>query len=183
MKINEIIVEGITNYLGGFGQAMNKMSWANGGSEKYYADKRAKALAKANADVKVAAQNQDQQPIDTPEPVQTTQPQAQPEKLSIDQRRARRSKKIKPTLPTSYPTPSYSMQRTPQQRLQAVQTGDIIEIPGVGDITYDHSRNKWVDPNGEDIVIKNDVDKLNQRRDLVRRKSYLSQMDQPGTAT
>ena len=168
MKINEIIVEGITNYLGGFGQALNKMSWANGGSEKYYADKRAKALAKAKADVKTAAQNQDQQPIDTPEPAQTTQPQAQPEKLSIDQRRARRSK---------------SMQRTPQQRLQAVQNGDIIEFPGVGDITYDHSRNKWVDPTGEDVVIKNDVDKLNQRRDLMRRKSYLSQMDQPGTAT
>lgn len=166
MKINEIIVEGITNYLGGFGQALNKMSWANGGSEKYYADKRAKALAKAKADVKTAAQNQDQQPIDTPEPAQTTQPQAQPEKLSIDQRRARRS-----------------MQRTPQQRLQAVQNGDIIEFPGVGDITYDHSRNKWVDPTGEDVVIKNDVDKLNQRRDLMRRKSYLSQMDQPGTAT
>ena len=166
MKINEIIVEGITNYLGGFGQALNKMSWANGGSEKYYADKRAKALAKAKADVKTAAQNQDQQPMDTPEPAQTTQPQAQPEKLSIDQRRARRS-----------------MQRTPQQRLQAVQNGDIIEFPGVGDITYDHSRNKWVDPTGEDVVIKNDVDKLNQRRDLMRRKSYLSQMDQPGTAT
>ena len=168
MKINEIIVEGITNYLGGFGQALNKMSWANGGSEKYYADKRAKALAKAKADVKTAAQNQDQQPIDTPEPVQTTQPQAQPEKLSIDQRRARRSK---------------SMQRSPQERLQAVQNGDIIEFPGVGDITYDHYRNKWVDPTGEDVVIKNDVDKLNQRRDLMRRKSYLSQMDQPGTAT
>ena len=181
MKINEIIVEGITNYLGGFGQALNKMSWANGGSEKYYADKRAKELARAKADVKTAMQAQDQQPTVTPQPAQQSQPQTQ--KLSIDQRRAKRSKKNKPTLPTSYPTPSYSMQRSPQERLQAVQNGDIIEFPGVGDITYDHSRNKWVDPNGDDIVIKNDVDKLNQRRDLIRRKTYLSQMDQPGTAT
>jgi hypothetical protein len=179
MKVNEIVSESLYDTLTKSKQAAKNIAWQDGGAEKYYADKR----AKAKADVKTAVQDPGQQPTVTPEPVQTTQPQAQPEKLTIDQRRARRSNKIKPPLPTSYPTPSYSVQRTPQQRIQAVQTGDIIEIPGVGDITYDHSRNKWVDPNGEDIVIKNDVDKLNQRRDLMRRKSYLSQMDQPGTAT